>query len=84
MFKSIDVLSHSPTLHNKILQKLNPSGLCKYSNTHQAYFYENSNKIVNCTHILIFFKQSTCYGITPDTHQLCRINANEITDITIK
>ena len=30
----IDPLSHLPTLHNKILQKLNLSDLCQYHNAH--------------------------------------------------
>ena len=47
---------------------------------HQAYVYENSNKIINCSYILVFLKQSTCYTTTPDKHQWYRINANEITD----
>ena len=49
-------------------------------NTNQAYLYENSNKIFNCSYILVFLKQSTCYTRTPDTHQWYRINPNEITD----
>ena len=77
---SIDTLSHSPTLCNKILQELNLNGLCKYNNTHQIYLNRNSNIIVNCSYILVFLKQSTCYAITPDTHQWYRINSNEITD----
>ena len=76
---NIDVLSHSLTLQNKILQELNLHGLCKYNNVKQAYFYENSNKIVNCSYILAFLKQSMCYAIKPDTHQWYTINANEIT-----
>ena len=31
------------------------------------------------SHIIVFLKQSTCYAITPDTHQWFRINGNEIT-----
>ena len=77
---NIDALPHSSTLQNKILWELNIHGLCKYSSTQQTYLYENSNKIVNFSYILIFLKQSTCYGITPDTHQWYRINANEVTD----
>ena len=72
---NIDVLSHSPTLQNKILQELNLRSLCKYKNTHQACLYENSNKIVNCSYSLMFLKQSTCYAITLDTNQWYRINA---------
>ena len=76
----IDAVSHSSTLCNKILWDLKLNGLCLYNNTHQAYLFENSNKIVNCSYILVFLKQSTCYAITPDTHQWYRINSNEITD----
>ena len=68
-------LSQSPMLHNKILQELNLNGLCQYNKTHQANLYESSKKVVNCSYILVFLKQSTCYIITPDTH---RINTNEI------
>ena len=66
---NIDTLSHSPTEQNKILQELNLHGLCKYSSIQQAYLYKNSNKIVKFSYILVFLKQSTCYAITPDTHQ---------------
>ena len=76
----IDALSFSPTLQNKILQELKLHGLCKYNNTQQAYLYENSNEIVNCSYILVFLKQLKCYIITPDTHHWYKINANEITD----
>ena len=76
----IDVLSQSPILHNKILQELHLNGLCLSNNTHQAYLFENSQKIANCWYILVFLKQSTCYAIIPDTHQWYRINTNEITD----
>ena len=55
---NIDTLSHTPTLHNKILQELNLNGLCQYNNTHQAYLVENSNKIVNSSYNLVFLKQS--------------------------
>ena len=51
----IDALSHSPTLCNKILQELNLNGLCLSKNTHQAYFFKHSNKMVNCSCILVFF-----------------------------
>ena len=74
----IDALSHSHTLCNKILQELNLNCFCQYSNSHQAYIFENSNHIVNCSYILIFLRQSTCYIITPDTNQWWKINANEI------
>ena len=74
------MLSQSSTLCNKILQELNLNGLCPYNNTHQAYIFQNSNKIVNCSYILVFLKQSKCYTITPDSHQSYRINTNEITD----
>ena len=76
---NIDELPHSSTLQNKMLWELYLHGLCKYSSTQQEYLYENSNKIVNCSYILVFLK-STCYTFTPDTHQWYRINANEITD----
>ena len=76
----IDALSHSPTLCNKILQEVNLIGLCNYNNIHQAYSFENSNKIVNCSYSLVFFKSSTCYISTPDTHQWYRINSNETSD----
>ena len=74
----IDPLSHSPTLHNKILQELNLSGLCQYSNSHKVYIFEKSNCIVNCSYVPIFLSQSTCYVITPNTHHWYKINANEI------
>ena len=45
----IDALSHSPTLHNKILKELSLNGLCLYNSTHQAYLFETSYKIVNCS-----------------------------------
>ena len=77
---NIEALPHSPTLHNKILQELNLSGLCKYNSTQQAYLYKNSSNMVNCSYILVLLKQSTCYAITPDTHQWYRINSNKITD----
>ena len=77
---NVDALSHSPTLCNKILQELFLNGLCKYNSTYQAYLYKNSKKIVNCSYILVFLKQSICYGITPDTNEWYRINSNEITD----
>ena len=32
-----------------------------------------------CSYILVFLKQSTCYTITPDTHQWYRINTSKIT-----
>ena len=76
----IDVMSHSTTLCNQILQALNVNSLCKYDNLHKAYLFENSNKPVNCSYILVFLKQSVCYAITPDTHQWYRMNTNEITD----
>ena len=74
----IDALSHSPTLHNKILQELNLNGLCQYYNTHQAYLFENSHKVVNCSYILVFLTQSACYVITPNRHQWYKITTNEI------
>ena len=36
-----DKLSHSMTLHNKILQSLNLHGLCKYDNSCQACLIEH-------------------------------------------
>ena len=62
----IDALSHSPTLHNKFLQELNLNGLCQQNNAHQAYIFKNSNHIVHCSYILILFRKSACYIITPD------------------
>ena len=56
-----EALSHSSILCNKILQELRLNGLCKYDNTHQAYLFENSNKIVNCFNIPVFLKQVACY-----------------------
>ena len=41
----IGALSHLPTLHNKILQELNINGLCQNNNMHQAYLFQNSNKV---------------------------------------
>ena len=50
----IDALSHLPILHNKIIQELNLNGLSQYHNTHQAYLFKNSKKVVNCSYIIIF------------------------------
>ena len=36
----IDILLHSNTLCNKILQSLNLNGLCKYDSLHKAYIFE--------------------------------------------
>ena len=77
---NIDALSCSPTLQDQILQEVNLHGLCIYNNTQHAYLYENSNKVVTHSHIIVFLKQSTCYALTPDRHQWFRINANEIND----
>ena len=52
----IDAFSHSPSLCNKILQEINLDGLYLYNNTHQTYLFEDSNKIVNCSYILVFLK----------------------------
>ena len=52
----IDTLSHSSALCNKILQSLNLNGLCKYDSLCKAYIFEQSNILVNCSHILIFIK----------------------------
>ena len=76
----IDAFLHSPKLHNKILQELN---LVAYGNIashmpHQVYIFEKSNCVVKCYHVLIFLRQSTCYGITLYTHQWYEFNANEI------
>ena len=76
----IDKLSHSTTIHNKVLPAMNLNGLCKYDNLHQAYLFEHSSKPVNCSHIQVFLKQSACYTVNQDTHQWCRINTNEITN----
>ena len=76
----IDKLSHSPTLCNKVSQSLNINGLCKYDHSCQAYLFEHSNKPVNCSQILVFLKQSTCYTINTDTHQWYRINMKKIID----
>ena len=65
----IDALLHSPSLCNKILQALNLDSLHKYGNLHKAYLFENSNKPINCSDILVLLKQSACYAITTDTHQ---------------
>ena len=74
----IDALSHLPELCNKILQKLNLSGLCQYSKLCKAYIFEKSNHVVNCCHVLTSLRQSTCYVTTPSTPQWYKINANEI------
>ena len=74
----IDALSHSPTLHKKILQESNLNDLLQYSNSHQAYIFEKSDIIVNCSYVLIFLRQSICYVITPNTHQWYKISVNEI------
>ena len=73
----LDALSHLSSLHNKILQELNLNGLCKYSNSHQAYIFKNSNHILNCSYNS-YLMRSTCYVFTPNTHQCYKINANEI------
>ena len=57
----IDALSHSPTLHDKILQELKLNRLWNYDNTHKAYLFENSNQIVNCSYILVFKKINMLY-----------------------
>ena len=45
----IDMLSHSPTLHNRLLHELDLHGLCLYSKTNQAYLPKYLKKIVNCS-----------------------------------
>ena len=40
--------------------------------------FKNSNHIVNCSYILVFLRQSTCYVITLNTHQWYKISVNEI------
>ena len=69
-------------IHNtqKVLQPMNLNGLWKFDTPQQAYLFEYSNKPVNCSHILVFLKQSACYTVDPDTCQWYRINANEITN----
>ena len=39
--------------------------------------FKQTSQLLSHTSI---FKQSTCYTVTPDTHQLYRINNNQITD----
>ena len=73
-----DALSHSPELHNKILQELNHNALCQYNKSGKAYIFEKSSHIVSCFRMLILLRQSTCYVITPHTHHIYKINANEI------
>ena len=68
----------SPTLCNKILQELNLNGLCQYCNSHKVYIFKKSNCIVNCSYVLVFLRQSTCYVITPNKHQWYKISANKI------
>ena len=74
----IDTLLQSPKLCNTILQELNLSGLCHFSNLHKAYLFKKSNCIVNCSCVLIFLRKSMCYVITPPSHQWYKISANEI------
>ena len=74
----IDTLSHSNTLCNKILKSLNLKGLCKYDSFHKAYIFEQSNILVNCSHILIFLKPLACYTVNPDMHKWYRINNHKI------
>ena len=74
----IDKLSHSNTLHNKIVKSLNLVGLCRYDSLCKAYIFEQSKSLVNCLHILIFLKHFACYTIIPDTHQWHGINTYEI------
>ena len=66
----IDKLSHSTTLCNIIIQSLNLKDLCKYNHTHKAYFFEHSDKSVNCSHILIFLRQSAFYTVKSWLHTL--------------
>ena len=60
------------------LKELNLNGLCQYNNTYQAYLFKNSNQVINCCNGLVFLEQSTCYIITPDTHQWYKNNTNEM------
>ena len=64
IIRDIDALSHSTTLWNKILKSLNHNGWCKSDNLCKEYLFENPNKPVNCSYILVFLKQSECYTIT--------------------
>ena len=75
----INKLSHSTTRHNTVLQTMTLNGLYKYDTSQQAYLFEHSGIPVNCTHILVFLKQSACFTVNPETHQWYRMNANEIT-----
>ena len=68
------MLYHTHTSYVKNLTGFEYQWLCQYSKTHQEYLFENSNKVVNCSYIPVFLKQSTCYIITPDTHQWYKIN----------
>ena len=57
----------------------------KNSITHPDTNFDQAKQIITdidtLSHFLtLIVKQSTCYPITPDTHQWYRINANEITD----
>ena len=74
----IDGLSHSNKLRNQIMKSLNLKGLCKYISLHKAYMFEESNILVNFSHILIFLKPSACYMVNPNMHQWYRINSHKI------
>ena len=50
----IDAISHSNTLHNRIL---------KSQNAKNTYIFEHSDILFNCSYILIFLKTSACYTI---------------------
>ena len=47
---------------------------------HKKHTYLKNQITVNYSCILIFLRQSTCYVITPNTHQWYKINANKIFD----
>ena len=70
-----------PALCNKILQALNLQQWCASMTIYirHTYLKTETNQLTALV-ILVFLKQSTCYAITPDTHQWYRINTNKITD----
>ena len=74
----IDRLSHSNTLHHKIMKSLNQKGLCKFDSLQKTYIFEQSTIPVNSSHILIFLKHLAHYTVNPDTHQWYRVNSHKI------
>ena len=50
----INALSHTPELHNKIMQGFNRNGLCQYKKSCKAYIFEQSNQSINCSHYSCF------------------------------